>query len=88
MEQPYDYISNVNPGVLDRAYDLIDTEDNEEIVIIPHTFEGKRYKEWLYDYQFDDDGKLIHQSIKRYGCYEEEITVDGVDYTALVIGLD
>ena len=82
----------IDKGVYDHAYNMYAQEVNEcdhgYIIILPLTPEGEARREYLMDYHHDDDGKLIHTSIQRYGMSERVMNFNGEDYNVIIVNND
>ena len=79
-------------GIKKYAYDFFKEELDKlyhpELIVLPLTKEGEKEREWLINYQHDDDGNLIHQSIFRYGAEEKNFEYKGDMFLAILINND
>ncbi len=75
------YASDFFKEELDKLY-------HPELIVLPLTKEGEKEREWLINYQHDDDGNLIHQSIFRYGAEEKNFEYKGDIFLAILINND
>jgi hypothetical protein len=79
-------------GIEKYAYELfkeeLDTLYYPDLIILPLTPEGEEQREWLINYQHDEDGKLLHQSVFRYGATEKNFEFDNETYLAILVNND
>jgi hypothetical protein len=75
------YASDFFKEELDKLY-------HPDLIVLPITKEGEKEREWLINYQHDDDGNLIHQSILRYGAEEKNFEYKGDMFLAILINND
>tara|TARA_R110001592_G_scaffold152313_1_gene379703 strand:- start:708 stop:974 length:267 start_codon:yes stop_codon:yes gene_type:complete len=87
-----DWKEQLPNGIKKYAYDLFKEELDKlyhpELIVLPLTKEGEKEREWLINYQHDDDGNLIHQSISRYGAEEKNFEYKGDIFLAILINND
>ena len=55
----------------------LDQLNYPSLIVLPLTPEGEEEREWLINYQYDNDGDLIHQSVYRYGAEEKNFEYKG-----------
>ena len=79
-------------GIEKYAYKLfkegLDTLYYPDLIILPLTQEGEEQREWLINYQHDEDGKLLHQSVFRYGPTEHNFEYNNETYLAILVNND
>ena len=79
-------------GIERHAADLfkekLDQLYHPDLIVLPLTPEGESEREWLVNYHHDSDGKLVHQSILRYGAEECNFEFEGVTYLAILVNND
>ena len=84
--------SNLPAGIGKYAYDLFREELDRlyypDLIILPLTPEGEIQREWLINYHHDKQGRIIHQSILRYGAHEREFKYQGDDFIAMLVNND
>ena len=86
------YKDQLASGVMEYAlekfkYDL-NTLYHADLIVLPLTPEGEAEREYLMDYHHDDDGRLTHQSVHRYGAYEYNFEYEGEPYLAILVNND
>jgi hypothetical protein len=59
-----------------------------DLIVLPLTQEGEEQREWLINYQHDEDGKLLHQSVFRYGATEHNFEYNNETYLAILVNND
>jgi|TARA_R110000851_G_scaffold86656_1_gene188689 hypothetical protein len=59
-----------------------------DLIILPLTPEGKEQREWLINYQHNEGGRLVHQSVFRYGATEHNFEYNNETYLAILVNND
>lgn len=79
-------------GIEEYAYELFKEDLDQlyypDLIILPLTQEGEEQREWLVNYQHDEDGKLLHQSIFHYGAKEHNFKYNNEIYLAILVNND
>ena len=79
-------------GIEDYAYELFKYElsllNYPKLIVLPLTQEGEERREWLINYQHDEDGNLLHQSVFRYGAIEHNFQYNNETYLAILVNND
>ena len=61
---------------------------NASLIVLPITPKGEEKREYLINYQHDDKGNLIHESIYRYGAKEINFEYKNDLFLAILINND
>lgn len=93
MKDLFEYYNEQLPiGIEKYAYELFKDELSglyyPDLIVLPLTKEGEEQREWLINYQHDDNGKLLHQSVFRYGAYEHNFEYKGETFLAILVNND
>jgi len=75
------YASELFKEELDQLY-------YPDLIVLPLTQEGEQQREWIINYQHDDEGNLIHQSVFRYGAHEHNFEYKGETFLAILVNND
>ena len=59
-----------------------------DMYILPLTPEGEEILEYISDYQYNDKGQLIWDSIYRYGAYTINVKYEGDIFNVILVNND
>ena len=77
----YKYCENLLKNELDNLY-------YPDMYILPLTPDGEEILEYISDYQYDDKGQLVWDSIYRYGAHTINVMYEGDVFNVILVNND
>lgn len=77
----YEYCSDLLKNELDNLY-------YPNMYILPLTPDGEEIFDYISDYQYNDNGELIWDSIFRYGAYPRNVKYQGEIFNVILVNND